>query len=282
MRMLSRSSALRGARQTIKKLDRHGWRTLLGLSASAWLTTSLGTPVFLHWKQGAWRYRWRGATLAHPTLGSALHPEQARRVFTFIYTPRPGDVVFDVGAGFGDSTLLFSKLVGESGKVVAIEAHPDTYGWLIRLCDVNRLANVVALQLAASNQEGEIFISDTDGLTNTVLESDATMARVTVRARCLDTVADELAIEKIDFLKMNIEGAEREALNGMARIIERTHSVCVSCHDFMADRGGPDTMRTRAFVVAFLRERGFSVTAREASDEVARSYVYGMNKRWSD
>lgn len=272
--------SLSGIRRIVKKLDRRGGRTLLSLVASAWLTTTLGKATTLRWMRGAWVYKWSGATLPHPTVGSALHPEQARRIFTYAYSPKPGDVVLDVGAGYGDSSLLFSRLVGERGKVVAIEAHPDTYEWLVRLCELNGLTNTVVLQNAASDHDGEILISDADGLSNTVLEAAIPSARIPVPARRLDSIAEELGIERIDLVKMNIEGGEREALKGMEQVIHQTRSVCISCHDFMADRGGSDSMRTKAFVVEFLRKRGFTVTSRDAGDEIARSYVYGVNSDW--
>jgi FkbM family methyltransferase len=273
---------LLAVRRLVKKLDRRGGRTLLSLVGSAGLTMSLRKATTLRWRDGAWVYKWSGANIPHPTVGSALHPEQARRIFTYAYAPKPGDVVVDVGAGYGDSSLLFSRLVGETGKVVAIEAHPETYEWLVRLCELNHLTNTLALQSAASDHEGEILISDADGLSNTVLETSLANPRVAVPGRRLDRIAEELGIEHIDLVKMNIEGAERDALKGMEQIIHRTRSVCISCHDFMAERGGPETMRTRAFVIDFLQERGFSVTSREAGDEVARSYVYGMNTEWPD
>jgi FkbM family methyltransferase len=261
-------------RQLVKRLDRPGGRTLLSLLASAWLSLSMRTLTILRWTNGAWTYEWNGATLPHPRVGSALHPERARRIFTYSYTPKSGDVVFDVGAGYGDSSLLFSSLVGATGKVVAIEAHPETYEWLARLCDRNHLTNTVALHRAASDHTGSILISDADGLTNTVLETSAD-ARIPVPAQRLDDIAEELGIQHIHLVKMNIEGAERDALKGMERIIRRTRSVCISCHDFMAE-----TMRTKAFVAEFLQERGFTVASRDDGDDVARSYVYGTNTDW--
>jgi FkbM family methyltransferase len=268
-------------RAAVKGLDRPGGRLLLAGIASARLTAKLRKPVLMRREYGAWVFRWNGVTLPHPSVGSALHPEEARDIFTHVYSPKVGDVVFDVGAGVGDSTLLFSRLVGAEGRVVAIEAHPEAHRWLVRLCESNELTNVVPLQLAVSDGDGEVLISDADTLTNAIIGQEAPEARLAVEARRLDEVACGLGVERIDFLKMNIEGAEGLALIGMAELLSKTRNVCISCHDFIADRGGPDDMRTKAFVSEYLTARGFSVVSRGKGADHVRSYVYGINNNVS-
>jgi Protein-L-isoaspartate(D-aspartate) O-methyltransferase (PCMT) len=95
------------------------------------------------------------------------------------YTPQAGAVVFDVGAGIGAEALLFSRLVGPSGRVVSIEAHPATYDRLVKLCAVNRLENVTPLQVAVSDGEGNIVLSDdTHHLQNRLPPPDEADVRV--------------------------------------------------------------------------------------------------------
>jgi len=139
------------------------------------------------------------------------------------------------------------------------------------------LTNVTHLQIAASDKDRELLISDERGLTNTIV-GDESEAAVAVPARSLDSVAKELGLQEIDLLKMNIEGAERVALLGVQETIRSTRHVCISCHDFMADRGGPEEMRTRTAVIDFLREHGFSIGEQTRGSDSARSYVYGTNR----
>ena len=213
-------------------------------------------------------------------LGRAAPPAvltaEAREIFLYDYTPRTGDVVFDVGAGIGAETLLFSRLVGPSGRVVSLEAHPRTYERLVRLCEVNRLQNVTPLQVAASDADGEVAISDLEHhLQNVLVESGG----IAVPARRIDTIARDLGVPRIDLLKMNIEGAERQAIRGLEGIMSITRHVCIGCHDFLADAGGAPELRTKVLVRKFLIERGFRVTTREdAPDPWTRDYVYGSVK----
>ena len=66
----------------------------------------------------------------------------------------------DVGAGTGWETLLFSKSVGMSGRVISIEAHPKVFRCLSKMRAENRLENVTLVQAAVADQEGNIQLSD--------------------------------------------------------------------------------------------------------------------------
>jgi FkbM family methyltransferase len=267
----------------VRRLDRPGRRWLLVLPASAWVSVARHAPCVVYWREGAWIHRYRTAKIPHSSLGRASPPAvftaEARDIFLYGYTPRAGDTVFDVGAGIGAETLLFSRLVGRPGQVVSLEAHPRTYERLARLCKVNHLSNVIPLQAAAADADGHLTISDSEYyLQNTVLAPGADGIRV--QARRIDTIARELGITRIDLLKMNIEGAERLAIEGLDDIIAGTAHVCISCHDFLADAGGPDELRTKTLVREFLVDRGFFVTSRDdAGEPWTRDYVYGVNRR---
>jgi FkbM family methyltransferase len=265
----------------VDRLDRPGRRALLVLPGSLWVSLSYRTPCLVYWRDGTWIHHYRGAKIPHASLGRAAPPHvltaQAREIFLHEYTPGAGDVVFDVGAGIGAETLLFSRLVGASGRVVSVEAHPRTYGRLVDLCRANGLANVTPLQVAVSDADGAALISDRpQHARNVLVEAEA--GGIEVPSRRIETLARELGIDRIDLLKMNIEGAERAAIRGVGTLLANTRHVCISCHDFLADDGGDDELRTKAAVRDFLLDNGFVVTARDdAPDPWTRDYLYGVN-----
>ena len=78
-----------------------------------------------------------------------------------------------------------------------------------------------------------------------------------------DTLAERFGIGRIDFLKMNIEGAERMALPGCVQALERARAVCVAAHDFRAARGEGDHFRTFDEVCEVLRRAGFRLVLRK-------------------
>jgi hypothetical protein len=93
-----------------------------------------------------------------------------------------------------------------------------------------------------------------------------------VPARRLDGIASELGIQQVDLLKMNIEGAEVDAMLGAGTLLDRTRHVCISCHDFLG-------MPTKAAVLALLAEHGFDVLTRDDAPEPwTRDYVYGTRR----
>jgi FkbM family methyltransferase len=256
----------------VRRLDRPGRRGLLALPASAWVSWTYREPCLVYWRNGAWIHHYRKARIPHASLGRAAPPDvltaEAHDLFLHEYTPEEGDVVFDVGAGIGAEALLFSRLVGPSGRVVSIEAHPATYARLDRLCSVNRLENVTPLQVAVSDDDGEVVLSDDPGhLQNRLVDPDEPGIRVP--ARRLDTIAEDLGVAQVDLLKMNVEGAEALALAGSGGLLARTRHVCISCHDFLG-------MPTKDAVLGFLSRHGFDVLTREdAAQPWTRDYVYG-------
>jgi FkbM family methyltransferase len=259
----------------VRRLDRPGRRGLLVLPGSAWVSSKYRRPCLVYWRDGAWIHHYRGAKIPHATLGRAAPPDvlttDARDLFLYEYTPQPGDVVFDVGAGIGAEALLFSRLVGPSGRVVSIEAHPATYARLVQLCAVNRLENVTPLQVAVGDSEGIVVLSDdAHHLKNRLLPPDEVGIRV--QARRIDAIAADLGVRQIDLLKMNIEGAEPAALAGTGALLASTRHACISCHDFL---GVP----TKQAVLSLLAEHGFDVRTRDDAPEPwTRDYVYGARR----
>jgi FkbM family methyltransferase len=269
--------------EVVRRLDRPGWRHLLVVPGSVWVSFMYRVPCLVYWRSGAWIHHYRGAKIPHAGLGRAAPPavftEHARDTAFYVYTPVQGDVVFDVGAGTGAETLLFSRLVGASGRVVSIEAHPRTYGRVVELCNANGLANVTTLQVAAAESDGTATITD---LANHVRNTNLAAARngIEVPARRLETIAKSLDITQIDLLKMNIEGAEVSALRGLGPLLAKTRCVCIACHDFLADEGGAEMLRTKAAVRELLLEQGFELTSRDdAAAPWTRDQVYGVNPR---
>jgi FkbM family methyltransferase len=265
----------------VQRLDRPGRRWLLVVPGSLWVSFMYRAPCLLYWHGGAWIHRYRGAKIPHAGFGRAAPPavftEHARDTALYAYTPAEGDVVFDVGAGVGSETLLFSRLVGASGRVVSIEAHPRTYGRVVELCNANELSNVTPLQVAAAESDGTATISDLSNHVRNTTLADADDG-IEVPARRLETVAKSLDLTQIDLLKMNIEGAEVSALRGLGPLLGKTRHVCIACHDFLADEGGGETLRTKAAVRELLLEHGFALTSRDdAADPWTRDYVYGVN-----
>jgi FkbM family methyltransferase len=263
-----------------KLLNRSGFRSVLTMSAATFSTLRLGKLCTVSY-DGEWVHRFPSCTLVEPML-TLWTPEQTERqtsdVFLHRYLPKQGDTIVDVGAGTGWETLFFSRSVGASGRVISIEAHPGVFRCLSRMCAENRLDNVTLIQAAVADRDDEVQISD-----SLEYEKNSIMGEtsgVSVSCATLDSVFQSLGLKQVDFLKMNIEGAERLALPGMGAMLPRTKNICISCHDFLADEGGSDMFRTKAEIIAFLKQNGFDISLRESDGRCnVRDYVYGRNEK---
>ncbi len=142
-----------------------------------------------------------------------------------------GDIVVDVGAHVGYYTLLFSQLVGDNGRVYAVEADPDNFRLLKKNIQTNGYKNVVLLQGCAAEKTGQITtLPWKDSISGQGYKSDNSIDTTHDFDKyiSMDTIRlDDLLIneERIDFIKMDIDGAEYNALDGAANALKKTEKV---------------------------------------------------------
>ncbi len=277
-------------RNLVDMLDRPGGRGLLGKITTAVAKRTIGGNVEVYHDGKLWihrvdstyfpddrRFSYHGASFDDWPGLLKQYIDDAEDYWFRHYRPQPGDVVFDIGAGRGEDTIAFSRLAGPDGRVVAVEAHPGSYELLATFCRLNRLDNTTPLNVAVMDQPGEITMVESSDWRAHAVALDGAANSTKVPALTLDQICLDQGIDSIDFLKMNIEGAEKFALPGMAKIIARTRSICIACHDFMADRGLGEHYRTKAFVEAFLGEHGFrTISYPDDRRDFVRFHVFAI------
>lgn len=138
-----------------------------------------------------------------------------------------GDVVIDIGANIGYYTLIFARLVGDTGKVFAFEPDPTNFELLRKNIEVNGYKNVVLEQRALSDKVGKIFLELSKQ--NTAGHHISSEPRTTENSIQVDAVtADDYFRNferKINFIKMDVEGAESIVLRGMAHILNTSEDL---------------------------------------------------------
>lgn len=141
---------------------------------------------------------------------------------------KKGNTAVDIGAMIGCYTLVFAKLVGEKGKVFAFEPAPDNYKTLQKNIWINEYKNTRILQKAVSDTNGEISIYLNNGnLGMHTLGKRKDLAKweeIKIEAIRLDSYFEKYN-RKIDFLKMDIQGAEGLALKGMEKTLKKNEQI---------------------------------------------------------
>ena len=136
---------------------------------------------------------------------------------------RPGAVAIDVGANIGSYTRMMSDLVGVGGQVFAFEPEERNYSRLAK--EVQNLQNVVAVQAAVGNTTGaiDLYVSDELNVDHRTYDPDRSRRRLQVSCYRLDDYFP--TGQRVDFVKMDIQGFEYEGLSGMSRLLADNEKV---------------------------------------------------------
>ena len=149
---------------------------------------------------------------------------------------QPGMVFVDIGANIGYYSLIASSLVGSTGKVFAFEPDPKNFGLLQRNVAANQCQNVFMVQKAVAAVTRQLPLyrsSDNFGDHRTyeprdknVRQRDSGPAPVAVEAVSLDEYLSG-RLTNVDFIKMDIQGSEYDALVGMRRTLRQNPDVTI-------------------------------------------------------
>jgi FkbM family methyltransferase len=145
-----------------------------------------------------------------------------------VFQPKPGEVVVDVGAHIGLYTLNAARAVGPNGKVIAFEPDPQSFAILKENIALNHLDNVIAINAAVSDTSGKkSFYACTDpSLSGFELQSEARLREVrTVNAVTLDEILRSYGINDVNWIKIDVEGAELKVLEGGRRFLQNANKL---------------------------------------------------------
>lgn len=139
---------------------------------------------------------------------------------------KQGDVVLDIGTCIGYYTLIFAKLVGKNGKVYAFEPEPTNFTLLKKNVEINGYENVVLVQKAVSNRSGKLrlFLSEENLGDHRIYDPHNGRNFIEVESIKLDDYFKNYNGE-INFIKMDIQGAEGGALQGMFELLKKNKNI---------------------------------------------------------
>lgn len=211
-----------------------------------------------------WRIDTASLCLRHLLLQGRYSPDESRLLESIL---TQGDVFVDIGAHAGYFSILASSLVGEKGAVLAFEPAPAMQELFRENVALNEQSNILLFPYAASDKSGEavFFVSMTHAGSSS-LRSPDTNATVEIKVRTVlvDQCLGPDVKERVKLVKVDVEGAELLALEGMRDLLSRDNGPDVMCEvtdRFLQNFGGSEHLLLR-----WMRERGYHAFRIEGSE----------------
>lgn len=138
------------------------------------------------------------------------------------------DIVIDVGANIGYYTLLFSRLTENHGRVFGFEPEPNNFELLRKNTEINNYDNVTLEQKAVSKNPGiiNLYLAKNGIVGHRIYDSDICSGSIEVEMISLDDYFSKLnLIDKINFIKIDVEGAELGVFHGMEKILHESENL---------------------------------------------------------
>lgn len=131
---------------------------------------------------------------------------------------RQGDVVLDLGAGIGDFSIRASKIVGEKGTVIAVEPNPSDFELLLINIKRNLCENIIPLNYGIADKSGR-------------LKGEFKGQEFEFEAKTMGEILSESKADIVDFVKMDIEGAEMSVIPSAINEFANVRVIAVELHN---------------------------------------------------
>ncbi len=198
---------------------------------------------------------------------------------------KEGDCFIDVGANIGLFSLVASKRVGSSGKVIAFEPFKRNYRILCNHILMNQASNVQSENIAISNVSGKMRLHLNEkeknfgmvsGVSN---EHTYTEEAMTI---CLDAYMETKIKSRVHLIKIDIEGLEYQAILGMLETIERHKPTLLIEINPIEKQPQNEKIETLLFKMGYRKwflDRWSKVTDKKEDGDCSNNYIFMMDNQ---
>lgn len=183
-----------------------------------------------------------------------------------------GDTVIDIGAHIGVFSVYASKLC-DNGQVFALEPFVKNYELLLKNKDLNSANNLSVFNVGCSGNSGSqtLYISqDRNTGGHSMHLKTQSVETIKIETVKLSEFCKEQNINKIDFLKMDCEGAEFEILQSDESVLNFVNKIAMECHPY--DKYSGET------IVSILKKYDFDVFLENQKLQSKQFMIYGKKK----
>ncbi len=188
---------------------------------------------------------------------------------------KPGITMFDVGANVGDVSLHAAKFVGASGKVYAFEPDYINFKRLSANIELNNFRQLIAINKGLGDKPGKFTIGVVDegnrGMNRITGVSTKETASNTIDVTTMDILFQEMKIDKVDVIKIDVEGFEMNVLKGGTEVISKHHPVFFIELD---DNNLKDQGSSATQLVDFLESKGYKINHAETGEQITASQSF--------
>lgn len=210
--------------------------------------TIIATPLEGNFKIQCNPSTWIGAKITY----TGNYEPALKKVFRSVI--KKGDHILDIGANIGFHTLYFAELVGPGGTVTAFEPVPQNFEALIANIALNDFKNIVVKNIALGIAN-ETFTIKADKNSNNPGTYNLFDKQGDVSIEC--RIGDEVVLdkEKIDFIKIDVEGYESFVIEGLIKTIKKHKPIIIFEYDKSYHQ---KTGLSEDYIFSMLKELGYS------------------------
>lgn len=179
-------------------------------------------------------------------------------------------VFVDVGSHVGEYTIKVARRVGDNGRVISVEPESSNFATLKANIELNDLSNVTPVNVACwnENEKLKLYLAQLPG--DHSVKKPVSTHFVEVSGLKLDDILKHLEIDYVDFIKVDVEGADGEVLEGAEKTIARNLHVKI-----IFEAANRDNL---AKCQEILRRHGFTITPIVKDKYYARKMPEGMSR----
>jgi FkbM family methyltransferase len=204
----------------------------------------------------------------------------------------PGDVAFDVGANVGHYSVMLSRICGPSGRVWSFEPVPETYWQLRETLTLNRCENVTPVQIAICEKIGLVEMNlfepefsewNTRGKPSMITAQGERISPTRTRSlpcQTLDNFCQAAHIDRINFLKVDVEGFEQLVFAG-AHILLEERRVDYICFEISKEPLKGAGLESREVFEA-LEKDGYFAYRFDESTQSFRGPIHDTSEYWAN